>query len=161
MNTNWHDYPVGVFIAAFGITMKRISIWATGLLFGMVLIAIGFFAWVTLVPSRVDVEIFNRLYNTQLTSRQIIYDENGIVDADIYASIPMTHQEFDETVIVIGMINTSMRMRRDAARGPWWFQEPTSEIYILDHIKTGNSSRSIEGHYDATKSKGYFHFFTT
>ena len=129
-------------------------------LYGILLLVIGFLVWFTLLPSWCNVEIFNQLYKTHLTSRHIVWDQSGFVDTDVYTSIPMTLQEFDETVKEIGMINSSTGLRQQAARGPWWYQEPTSVIYIYDHLNSKNSSY-IEGHYDVAKSKGYFHFFTS
>jgi len=122
-------------------------------------VALGIFAWSTLIPSKVGIEMFNRRYGTDLSHRQIYFEENGFVDSQVYASIPMTPQEFGTTTKAIGMKVLPSKSLKAAHNDPWWFHEPVSDVFVLD--RTGDRTRRdyMEGHYDSKSARGYFHSF--
>ena len=127
----------------------------------LVATALGVFAWNTLIPSKVGVGRFNHWYGTNLATRQIYYEENGFVDSEFYASIPMTQQEFNDTIEAIGMQKSSSRSRELANNGPWWFEEPKSTVFILNRTRDQYHRDYIEGHYVPKKARGYFRYFDT
>ena len=107
-----------------------------------------------------DVSAFNRWYGTKLSHRVIVYSEFGFVDTDFFASIPMTEDEFFETVNAIGMKKVSLVTRQLANDvRPWWCPQPTKEIYIMDRVSDFKHRDYIEGYYDASKKKAFFRYF--
>jgi len=161
MKDNFDDYPLGVVVPAIATAICRAMRILGSCLALLVAIALGVFAWNTLMPSIVGVGRFNQWYQTNLSSRQIYYEENGFVDSEFYASIPMTQQEFNDTIEAIGMQKSSSRSRELANNGPWWFEEPKSTVFILNRTTNQHHRDYIEGHYDPKKSRGYFRYFDT
>lgn len=159
MKDNSDDYPLGAVVPATVSAIRRAGIIIGSCVILLVVIALGIFTWSTIFPPKVGVDQFNKWYDTHLPNRMIYYKESGFVDTEFYASIPMTQKEFIDTIEVIGMQESSIGSRHNDHTGPWWFEIPDSDVFILDRIENKTHRDFIEGHYDTKRARGYFRYF--
>jgi len=110
--------------------------------------------WWHRVPQS-NVSNFNKWYQTTLSDRTIAYAENGFVDSEFFARVPMTQDEFEAIREKIGMTRAS-----GAAQGgrPRWCKLPQGDYYVLDRISDREHRDLIEGHFDQSVGIGYFHY---
>ena len=158
MKDNTDDYPPDVVVPATLSAIRRAGMIIGSCVIPLVAVVFGIFIWRTVFPTQVDVDQFNKWYDTNLTGRMICYKEDGFVDTEFYASIPMTREEFTDTIEVIGMQRSPIDPRHNDHNGPWWFGMPGSDVFILDRIDSNVHRDFIEGHYDIKRARGYFRY---
>ena len=158
MKDNSDDYPLGVVVPATLSAIRRAGMIIGSCVILLLAVVFGIFIWKTIFPTEVGVDQFNKWYDTNITSRMIYYKEDGFVDTEFYASIPMTREEFTDTIEVIGMQRSSISSRHNNHTGPWWFETPKSDVFILDRIESKRHRDFIEGHYDTKRARGYFRY---
>jgi hypothetical protein len=122
------------------------------------LIAVGVFA-LKRIPPKSNVKDFNRWYKTALSDRIISYSESGFVDSEFHAAIPMSQNEFTDTTRVIGMTKSTLAARQQCVDRPWWCNQPTGDVFILNRIGQSSHRDYIEGHFDLSKQTAYFTYF--
>jgi hypothetical protein len=150
--------PIETIAAGFQESVGRSCLVLFGLAITFLLIAVIAVSYFLFIPGNIDVATFNRWYNTDLSSRKILYSESGFVDTDFSASIPMTAAEFDRLCSSLGMERTSVSPSGGRA---WWCRKPKGEYFILDRIRNPNHRDRIEAHYESKSEKGYFYYFDT
>ena len=110
--------------------------------------------WWVKVP-RSNVSNFNKWYQTTLSDRTIAYAENGFVDSEFFARVPMTEIEFEAVREKVGMQRTSGTPQGGR---PKWCKLPQGDYYVLDRIGDRDHRDLIEGHFDQSDGIGYFHY---
>jgi|LakMenEpi03Aug12_release.lakeMendotaPanAssembly.Ray.scaffolds.fasta_scaffold1038798_1 hypothetical protein len=158
MNYTTPSDPIETVASGVRESVGRSCLVLVGFTTTLLLIAVITVFWFLFAPRKIDVAVFNRLYDTDLSARQILYSESGFVDTDFCASIPMTAAEFDHLCSSIGMVRTSVSPSGGRA---WWCSKPKGEYFTLDRIRDPNHRDRIEAHYESKSQKGYFHYFDT